>query len=86
MKEIAQRILCILAGAIIIGVSGNYIIDWVARWYGPRYIQSDQDIGIAYLYSLVALVIFIVAGAFVGNALFKNLIRRSTGRAKAARR
>lgn len=81
MKQFMKRLLFIFGGAILIGVAVYFLIGIFAAWYGPRFVKSDDDIGIAYMYFLLVLLIGAISGGVAGNVLFRNLIRRSSRRA-----
>ena len=65
-----KRLLYVVAGAALAYAVGYIAVSLFAHWYEPRFIRSDDDIGIAFVWSLVVLVVFSVVGAVLGNKLY----------------
>lgn len=69
----------IIGGAIACGLLAYLLLGEVAKWYGPRYIQSDEDISTIYLVFLGVFAVAVIIGGICGRILFRNLIFRSSG-------
>lgn len=83
MKRTAYILGCALL-ALLLGMVLTRVFAW---WYVPRYIHGDADEASMIKVLLVFWPSCLIIGGFIGNWLFRrNLTRRSTGRAKAARR
>lgn len=72
MGAIVKRALFIVGGTIVFGVATYFLIGIFAKWYGPRYIQSDDDITTVYFYSLIFLIVVSIAGGFIGNKIYSR--------------
>jgi hypothetical protein len=81
-----RRLLLVLAGSLLFCLITYFLLGFVANWYGQEHIQSDEDISNIYLVFLGVLGMSIVIGALAGDFIHKSLTKRSSGRAKGARR
>lgn len=80
-----KQLFFILGGAAIVGLTAYLLLGQFANWYGPRYIQSDEDISNVFLVFLGVVAISVIAGGIGGRMLFRNLTLRSRGRADKRR-
>ena len=75
-----KQAIYIIGGAIACGFLAYLLLGEVATWYGPRYIQSDEDISAIYLIFLGVVVGAVIIGGIGGRVLFRNLKSRSSRR------
>ena len=81
-----KRIISIALGAALFYGVGYLFIAMFARWYEPRYIKSDDEIGVAFVASLAVLFALTTLGAFVGNKLYRSLVHfRARNRRKSGK-
>ncbi len=66
MNIILLRMLGLVIGAAVFATASYGLVELFASWYGPRYINSDEDIGQAYMWSFVILLVCLIAGAVTG--------------------
>lgn len=66
MNVILLKVLGLVIGAAIFVIASYGLVELFASWYGPRYISSDDDIGQAYMWSLVVMLVCLIGGAVVG--------------------
>lgn len=72
-----KRLLYIVSAALLAYGLGYIAVSVFAYWYEPRFIKSDDDLGIAFVWSLGFLGVCVLIGALFGNKLY--LTRRSRG-------
>lgn len=60
-----RRLIFFIVGAAIGYASGYLLVNIFAHWYEPRFIKSDDDIGVAYFYSLLFLAVTSIIGGIV---------------------
>jgi hypothetical protein len=80
-----KQVLFILGGAAVVGLTAYLLLGQFANWYGPRYIQSDEDISTVFLIFLGVVAISAIAGGIGCRVLYRNLIFRAQGRADKRR-
>ncbi len=80
-----KQVLFVLGGAAVVGLAVYLLLGQFANWYGPRYIQSDEDISTVFLIFLGVVAISTIAGGVGGRVLYRNLTLRSRGRADKRR-
>ena len=82
-----KRTAYILGFAVLALLLGSALTRVFGGWYVPRYTHGHDDEMQLFGVFLVIWPLFFIVGGFFGNWLYRrNLTRRSTGRAKAARR
>ena len=83
-----KRAAYIVAGALALLVLGTLFIRLLPSWaLGAGSLQGEARANYLVGVLLGAWIGFLLVGGFIGNWLYlRNLTRRSTGRAKAARR
>lgn len=70
-----RRLVFLLIGGALAYAVWVGLLHLFAPWYEARFVRSDDDIGVAYVWSLIALLTFICAGAYAGDALYKKICR-----------
>ena len=82
-----KRTLFIIAGTVAFAALGFVIGSVATNWYSDSFAKSDADINTSVALFLLLWPVFAGIGGYLGNRLYRrNLTRRSTGPAKAARR
>lgn len=66
LANVVRTALATLVGAALFWTVAHYALDAFAYWYGPRYIRSDEDINDAFLAMLVAELVLLFVGAYLG--------------------
>ena len=61
-----RRFLFTVAGIAVGYGVGYLVVSLFAHWYEPRFIKSDDELGVAYFYSLIFIVAVAVGGGIVG--------------------
>jgi hypothetical protein len=67
-----MRFACTLCGVVLFAVGGYFLIYLFTNWYGPRYVESDEDISNIYLLSLFALTLFAIFGGVLADWLYRK--------------
>lgn len=72
MKPLMFRLGCVLLSASAGYAVIRLLAPFFLNWYGPKYIQSDEDIGEIFMVLLVVLVAATIIGGVLGNWFFKR--------------
>ncbi|WKB55962.1 hypothetical protein N7L95_28230 (plasmid) [Eleftheria terrae] len=75
MKRFLYTLGCAAGAAVL----SYYLVRLFGLWYGPRYIQSDEDIGNVYMASLGFMALCLVVGGVAGYKLARKQENRRAG-------
>ena len=67
-----KRLLFIVAGGLLLGALAYVALSYLAHWVAPRFVRSDDDIGMLYVIWIVVQLLSAVVGGFVGNAIYRR--------------
>ena len=67
-----KRLFYIASAALIAYGLGYISVSLFAHWYEPMFAKSDDDIGIAFVWSLGFLGACVLIGCLFGNRLYKG--------------
>lgn len=66
------RPLCILAGAIALGLVFYKLIGPVGHWYELKFARNDGDLGQAYMVALAVQLLALIVGGWLGDWAFRK--------------
>jgi hypothetical protein len=67
-----RQLLLFIVGLCVGYAVGYFLVAIFAHWYEPRFVKSDDDIGVAYFYSLIFLGVVSVCGGVVALKFAKR--------------
>lgn len=68
-----RRLAFLLIGGASAYAAWAGMLHFFAPWYEARFVKSDDDIGVAYVWSLAVLLGLVCAGMYAGNKLFQKI-------------
>jgi hypothetical protein len=69
-----KRLFFIVVAGLLFGALAYVALSALAHWIAPRFVRSDDDIGTLYLIWLVIQSLSVVAGGFLGNAIYRRSV------------
>jgi len=79
-----KHFLCIAISAALAYMLSYAFLTLFSQWYEPKYINNDDELGVAIFWSFLALLLLTIGGAYVGHRYYVNAIRRNSGNPRIA--
>ena len=73
-----RHFLCIALSAALTYMFTYALLTVFSQWYEPRYINNDDELGVAIFWSFLALVLITMCGAYFGHRYYVNAVRRNS--------
>ncbi|MBD9664629.1 hypothetical protein J2W37_001930 [Variovorax paradoxus] len=74
------RLLCILTGAIALGLVFYKLIGPVGHWYELKFARNDGDLGQAYMVALAVQFLALIVGGWLGDWAFRKWLQKRPDR------